>query len=166
MTSVLLAQTPNLSDEVRILPSVEYGGGPGTPKTMPYEQWEKLSVRSQILTDSAPSPPGLILIGWQDHAKHICRYVKCEPGVWPPGAGVSPAQPLASWLEQQPHRICLPLQVNHPLADVRFDAFVAGGGWGNRDPALMDKARAAYARGPTGSIWGVLPPLLDEKPRL
>ena len=56
--------------------------------------------------------------------------------------------------------------MNHPLADVRFDAFVAGGGWGNRDPALMDKARAAYARGPTGSIWGVLPPLLDEKPRL
>ena len=46
LTSVLLAQTPNLSDEVRILPSVEYGGGPGTPKTMPYEQWEKLSVRS------------------------------------------------------------------------------------------------------------------------
>ena len=52
LTSVLLAQTPNLSDEVRILPSIEYGGFPGTPKTMPYEQWEKLSVRSQ--TDSAP----------------------------------------------------------------------------------------------------------------
>ena len=46
LTSVLLAQTPNLSDEVRILPSIEYGGFPGTPKTMPYEQWEKLSVRS------------------------------------------------------------------------------------------------------------------------
>ena len=57
LTSVLLAQTPNLSDEVRILPSIEYGGFPGTPKTMPYEQWEKLSVRSQTLTDSAPNPP-------------------------------------------------------------------------------------------------------------
>ena len=57
LTSVLLAQTPNLSDEVRILPSIEYGGFPGTPKTMPYEQWEKLSVRSQILTNSCPKSP-------------------------------------------------------------------------------------------------------------
>ena len=89
-----LKKTPNLSDEVRILPSVEYGGGPGTPKTMPYEQWEKLSVRSQIRTDSAPNPPSshLWLTWCQDHAKHICRYVKCEPGVWPPGAGVSQVQ--------------------------------------------------------------------------
>ena len=56
LTSVLLAQTPNLSDEVRILPSIEYGGFPGTPKTMPYEQWEKLSVRSQIRF-LPPNPP-------------------------------------------------------------------------------------------------------------
>ena len=79
----------------------------------------------------------------QDHAKHICRFVKCEPGVWPPGAGV-----------------------NHPLANVRFDAFVQAGGWGSRNQALMGEAKAAYARGPTGSIWAVLPPLLNETPRL
>ena len=96
----------DLSNEARILPSVEYGGGPTTPKTMPHEIWETLS----------------------DHAKHLCRWVKCEPGVWPPGAGV-----------------------NHPLADARFDAFVRMGGWGNRDPALMEKAKAAYRLNPTVS---------------
>ena len=63
--------TPNLSREIRSLPNVEYGApwiaGPHHGKTMPYKVWEKLS----------------------DHAKHICRFVHEEPGVWPAGAGLN-----------------------------------------------------------------------------
>jgi hypothetical protein len=32
----------------------------------------------------------------------------------------------------------------------------------HRDPALLDKTKAAYARSPTGSIWAVLPLLLKR----
>lgn len=63
--------TPNLSREIRSLPNVEYGApwiaGPHHGKTMPYKVWETLS----------------------DHAKHICRFVHEEPGVWPAGAGLN-----------------------------------------------------------------------------
>ena len=61
--------TPNLSKEIRSLPNIEYGApwiaNGQTPKTMPHEIWQRLS----------------------DHAKHICRDVHAEPGVWPAGAG-------------------------------------------------------------------------------
>ncbi|MYD79081.1 MAG: phytanoyl-CoA dioxygenase family protein [Gammaproteobacteria bacterium] len=60
--------TPNLSREIRSLPNVEYGApwiARGGQKTMPLEIWETLS----------------------DHAKHLCRFVKADPGVWPAGAG-------------------------------------------------------------------------------
>ena len=64
--------TPNLSREIRSLPNVEYGApwiaGPNA-KTMTHEIYESLS----------------------DHAKHLCRFVKAEPGVWPPGAGFNHA---------------------------------------------------------------------------
>ena len=63
--------TPNLSHEIRSMPNVEYGApwiaGPRVPKTMPHRVWETLS----------------------DHARHICRFVHEEPGVWPAGAGIN-----------------------------------------------------------------------------
>jgi len=67
--------TPNLSREIRALPNVEYGApwlGPRHRKSMPYDIWEKLT----------------------PHGKHLCRHIKAEPGVWPPGAGVM--HPLGS----------------------------------------------------------------------
>jgi len=65
--------TPNLSREIRALPNVEYGAPWFTAdRTMPHERWESLS----------------------DHARHLCRLVRCEPGQWPAGAGVM--HPLAS----------------------------------------------------------------------
>mmetsp|Transcript_129738 Transcript_129738/g.361399 ORF Transcript_129738/g.361399 Transcript_129738/m.361399 type:complete len:387 (-) Transcript_129738:97-1257(-) len=67
--------TPNVSREVRALPSIEYGpfwtAGWGE-KFMPHEVWEALS----------------------PHGQHICRNIKADPGIWPKGAGVS--HPLAS----------------------------------------------------------------------
>ncbi|MCY4655693.1 MAG: phytanoyl-CoA dioxygenase family protein [Gammaproteobacteria bacterium] len=67
--------TPNLSKEVRSLPDVEYGApwwsSSHIAKTMPFEMWNNLS----------------------EHGKHICRFVKADPGTWPPGAGVM--HPLA-----------------------------------------------------------------------
>ena len=68
--------TPNLSREIRALPSIEYSAGwrsgSGSQKTMPYEMWETLS----------------------PHARRICRLIRQEPGVWPYGAGVM--HPLTS----------------------------------------------------------------------
>ena len=68
--------TPNLSREIRALPSIEYSAGrrssAGSQKTMPYEVWETLS----------------------PHAQRICRFIRQEPGVWPYGAGVM--HPLTS----------------------------------------------------------------------
>ena len=67
--------TPNLSREIRSLPNVEYGApwlGSQHKKTMPHEIWETLT----------------------PHGKHLCRHIKAEPGVWPPGAGVM--HPLGS----------------------------------------------------------------------
>jgi len=68
--------TPNLSREVRALPNVEYAApsrsSEGFKKTMPHEIWETLT----------------------PHAQKVCEFVKAEPGVWPPGAGVM--HPLAS----------------------------------------------------------------------
>ncbi|HEY4943662.1 MAG TPA: hypothetical protein VII56_19700 [Rhizomicrobium sp.] len=62
--------TPNLSREIRAMPNVEYHGPwlePGAFwKSMPYDIWETLS----------------------PHAQKISRMVRCEPGVWPAGAGV------------------------------------------------------------------------------
>lgn len=63
--------TPNLSREIRSMPNVEYGApwirGGKHGKTMPLEIWETLS----------------------DHAKHICRPICAEQGVWPAGAGIN-----------------------------------------------------------------------------
>ena len=68
--------TPNLSREIRALPSIEYSAGwrsgSGSQKTMPHEMWETLS----------------------PHARRICRFIRQEPGVWPFGAGVM--HPLTS----------------------------------------------------------------------
>ena len=68
--------TPNLSREVRALPSVEYAAPwrstEGFQKTMPHELWLALS----------------------PHAQRICRSVKQAPGIWPHGAGKM--HPLAS----------------------------------------------------------------------
>ena len=62
--------TPNLSGEVRALPSIEYSagwrGGSGFQKTMPHDVWQALS----------------------PHARCICRFIKQAPGVWPYGAGI------------------------------------------------------------------------------
>ncbi|MCY3859968.1 MAG: phytanoyl-CoA dioxygenase family protein [Gammaproteobacteria bacterium] len=61
--------TPNLSNEIRALPSVEYSANtrPGKhfQRTMPHEIWQKLS----------------------PHAQEICRNIKADEGVWPFGAG-------------------------------------------------------------------------------
>lgn len=68
--------TPNLSREVRALPSIEYSApsrdGGHFQKTMPHELWETLS----------------------PHARHITRFIRQAPGVWPHGAGIT--APLAS----------------------------------------------------------------------
>ena len=68
--------TPNLSRQVRALPSIEcaagWRGGAGFQKSMPYEIWETLS----------------------EHARHISRHIVEAPGVWPFGAGE--LQPLAA----------------------------------------------------------------------
>ena len=68
--------TPNLSKEVRALPNVEYAAPwrtqDGFKVVMPHEMWETLT----------------------PHAKKMCEWIKAEPGVWPPGAGVM--HPIAS----------------------------------------------------------------------
>ena len=68
--------TPNLSREVRALPNVEYAAPwrscHGFKKTMPHEIWETLT----------------------PHAQKLCDWIKADPGVWPPGAGIM--HPLAS----------------------------------------------------------------------
>ena len=52
----------------------------------------------------------------------------------------------------------------HPLADDRFDFFIAEGGGGNRDAAQLEKAKVDYSRGATGSIYQALGP--ERKPKL
>ena len=68
--------TPNLSREVRALPSIEYSApsrhGRHFERTMPHEIWQSLT----------------------PHAQHITRFIKQEPGVWPHGAGIT--TPLAN----------------------------------------------------------------------
>ena len=68
--------TPNLSTDVRAMPNVEYVAPWldrfGFTQCMPHELWTELS----------------------PHARRACRYVKCDPGSWPRGAGVM--HPLAS----------------------------------------------------------------------
>jgi|EP01046_Picozoa_sp_COSAG06_P018140 hypothetical protein len=59
--------TPNLSDQIRAIPNVEYHAPwfmeQGRKKrTMPREVWDKLS----------------------DHGKHVARFCVCEPGEVPP----------------------------------------------------------------------------------
>ena len=68
--------TPNVSQEVRALPNIEYVA-PWTSRgafkpTMPHAVWESLSPRARRMT----------------------RFIKADPGVWPAGAGVM--HPLAS----------------------------------------------------------------------
>lgn len=61
--------TPNLSNEIRALPSVEYSANPRPGKhfqrTMPHDLWLQLS----------------------PHAQKICRNIKADEGLWPFGAG-------------------------------------------------------------------------------
>ncbi len=68
--------TPNLSREVRAMPNIEYVApwhtGMPYAQCMPHALWLELS----------------------SHAQRLCRHIKCEPGVWPRGAGVM--HPLAS----------------------------------------------------------------------
>lgn len=68
--------TPNLSDEVRAMPNIEWAAawtaGRGMQKVMPHHIWEQLS----------------------DRGKHNNRFVHADPGLWPSGAGVM--HPLAS----------------------------------------------------------------------
>ena len=67
------------------------------------------------------------------------------------------------------------------LSDWRVLALwqVRMGGWGNRDKSMMARAKKAYGRGPTGSLYAHLPPepepeqvgveaakVLEAKPRL
>jgi Phytanoyl-CoA dioxygenase (PhyH) len=68
--------TPNLSREIRAMPNIEYVA-PWMHRhqliqSMPHDIWTSLS----------------------PHAQRACRYIVCEPGVWPRGAGVM--NPLAS----------------------------------------------------------------------
>ncbi len=71
--------TPNVSHEVRALPSVEYSASSrhtaGFQKSMPFEVWKELS----------------------EHAQRITKPIVQEPGVWPPGAGI--LHPLVSGRE-------------------------------------------------------------------
>lgn len=98
--------TPNVSKEVRALPSVEYSAGwgasgKGFQKSMPYEIWETLS----------------------PHGKQIARFIRQEPGVWPPGAGVL-----------------------HPLVSGRQEAFSNGAGdRGNTRKVWTDPRSAGTA---------------------
>jgi ectoine hydroxylase-related dioxygenase (phytanoyl-CoA dioxygenase family) len=77
--------TPNLTKEVRAMPNIEYVA-PWLAEfeftqSMPYDIWAGLS----------------------PHAQRICRFIRCEPGIWPRGAGVM-----------------------HPLANKRKEAFEGG----------------------------------------
>ena len=77
--------TPNLSKEIRAMPNVEYHAPWVDPanywKSMPHEIWETLT----------------------PHAQKLCRYIKTEPGVWPPGAGVM--HPLAAKRKEAKARV-------------------------------------------------------------
>ena len=68
--------TPNVSREIRAMPNVEYAAPwfETYPfmRSMPHAIWETLT----------------------PHAQQVCRLIKCEPGVWPRGAGVM--HPLAA----------------------------------------------------------------------
>jgi Phytanoyl-CoA dioxygenase (PhyH) len=68
--------TPNVSREIRAMPNIEYVAPWFDTFTfmqsMPYERWAELT----------------------PHGQRICRYIKCDPGVWPRGAGVM--HPLAA----------------------------------------------------------------------
>ena len=68
--------TPNLSEEVRAMPNIEYAAAwiprETLARTMPHEVWEALS----------------------PHAQRLCRFIEAKPGVWPAGACVM--HPLAS----------------------------------------------------------------------
>ena len=68
--------TPNLSRDVRAMPNIEYVAPWFDAflftQSMPHERWAELS----------------------PHGQRICRFIKCDPGVWPRGAGVM--HPLAS----------------------------------------------------------------------
>ena len=72
--------TPNLSKEVRALPNVEYAAPwrtqDGFKVVMPHEMWETMT----------------------PHGKKLCEWIKAEPGVWPPGAGIM--HPLANEREE------------------------------------------------------------------
>ena len=72
--------TPNLSKEVRALPNVEYAAPwrtrDGFKVVMPHEIWETLT----------------------PYAQKLCEWIKAEPGVLPPGAGIM--HPLAGKREE------------------------------------------------------------------
>jgi ectoine hydroxylase-related dioxygenase (phytanoyl-CoA dioxygenase family) len=77
--------TPNLGREVRAMPNIEYSA--------PWLQ------RHQF-TQSMPHD---IFATLTPHAQRACRYIVCEPGVWPRGAGVM--HPLVSGRREAQARI-------------------------------------------------------------
>ena len=89
--------TPNLSRDVRAMPNIEYVApwfdAFQFMRSMPHERWAELS----------------------PHGRRICRFIKCEPGEWPRGAGAM-----------------------HPLASARKAAFERGGGPNSQTPGDAD----------------------------
>jgi len=68
--------TPNLSREVRAMPNIEY-----TAPWLPRQQFMQ-------------SMPHEVFKTLTEQAQRACRYIVCEPGAWPRGAGVM--HPLVS----------------------------------------------------------------------
>ncbi len=73
--------TPNLSREIRVMPSVEYGA-PWLTAQATNPEWFQPAIPHEIWETLSP------------HAQHISRRLKLEPGEWPDGAGIM--HPLAS----------------------------------------------------------------------
>jgi hypothetical protein len=118
--------TPNISNQCRILPSIELGAGPGTPRTMPHEVWKELS----------------------PHAQHVCRYVVAEPGVWPPGAGVM--HPLADRRFEAFVRLLLLPCPCHPAFQAAASCVcVCGGGGGSATGVCWRCGRSGWGAGGT-----------------
>ena len=65
--------TPNLGRDVRAMPNIEY-----------VASWTRELANFAF----AQSMPHDLWIQLSPHAQRLCRYIRCEPGVWPTGAGV------------------------------------------------------------------------------
>jgi len=65
--------TPNLGRDVRAMPNIEY-----------VASWTRELANFAF----AQSMPHDLWIQLSPHAQRLCRYIRCEPGVWPTGAGI------------------------------------------------------------------------------